>query len=68
MLEEVQEANGSLERTGPSRLDEVIPEIRTQKRTIGTIEDRVETARNKLVEQRDMVDTTGIQLMAVGGY
>jgi hypothetical protein len=67
LLGDIIQANENLQQTGHSSLDEAIPEIRQQNRTMGKIESRVERARDKLVEQRDMVYFRETLLMIVGG-
>jgi hypothetical protein len=55
LLNDIEEAKETLEREAHVRLNEAIPEIEEQNRTMDGMEKRVDTARLKLAHQVEMV-------------
>lgn len=60
LLRNIRKQKESLERDAHSRLNTAIPEIAEQNRTMENIERRVEQAREKLVDQSNMVEPLGV--------
>jgi hypothetical protein len=68
-LDDIEEAKVTLEREAHLRLNEAIPEIQEQNRTMVNMERRVDTARVKLAHQVEMVSRMfGGVLSLVIGY
>jgi septal ring factor EnvC (AmiA/AmiB activator) len=55
LLKDIEQAKVTLEREAHLRLNEAIPEIEEQNRTMDNMEKRVDTARLKLAHQVEMV-------------
>jgi len=55
LLGNIRKAKETLERDAHARLNTAIPEIAEQNRTMENIENRVEKARARLLDQTDMV-------------
>jgi len=68
LLKDIRDATTSLEKDAHACLDEAVPEIEEQNQIMKGVEERVERARTKLADQRDMVCLYRLRmLIKVGG-